>query len=387
MADEVQVSAAEDLVFPVEIASELPNASQALPEKGASRLSADRLLDLGALYQALSGDSVVDTSRSYFQDRATVERFLRLCCFDTDNPLEMAAVDALRAEAVTYLTEIHGYQLPVEVAKPKEIYQLFLAAGQGSGESSRFAGMILKVMHILYHISSRELVFNMRVSEAELLSRLNGRVFKVIDEMRAQGITVCEFAAGKKRRSSITTKLLAKRDTVATHIFDKLRFRIVVKSREDLLNALVHIMRNLLPFNFVMPGQSENGIITLQDVTRSFGVEKSFLEKFWGSTDILVRDQVSGDTHENEFSGPGYRCVNFVAEIPLRLDDMTQDARPAIGSVETEIQLVDATTEQANTQGENSHHRYKARQRVHVRSRLEGINWTGKGLPRFEDVE
>lgn len=361
------------------------------PPKVSSRLppglSPDRLLDLGAVYQALAGDSVVDSARSYFQDRSTIERFLRLCCFDTDNPIEMASVDALRAEAVTYLSELHGYQIPVEVAQPKEIYELFLTASTGDAESSRFACMILKVMHILYHISSRELVFNMRISEAELLARLNSKVFRVIDEMRAEGITVCEFAAGKKRRSSITTKLLAKRDTVATHIFDKLRFRIVVKSRDDLINALIYIMRNLLPFNFVMPGQSENGIITIDDVTRVFGVDPQFLKSFWGDTGVLVKEQKELATQENEFSGPGYRCVNFVAEIPLRLDDMGVEASPAIGAVETEIQLVDAMTEKANSRGENSHERYKARQRVHVRKRLEGIDSLHARLPRFEDID
>ena len=53
--------------------------------------------------------------------------------------------------------------------------------------------------------------------------------------------------------------------------------------------------------------------------------------------------------------------------------------------METEIQLVDARTEQANSRGENSHERYKARQRVHVRRRLEGINSVEERLPRFED--
>lgn len=386
MEDKLQISDNQNLSIPVvppadDDSFEAPRLSPKLPEG----LSADRLLDLGAVYQALAGDSIVDSTRSYFQDRSTVERFLRLCCFDTDNPIEMASVDALRAEAVDYLTEVHGYQVPVAVARPKDIYDLFLTASSGVGEDSRFACMVLKVMHILYHISSRELVFNMRISEAELLARLNTKVFRVIDEMRAEGITVCEFAAGKKRRSSLTTKLLAKRDTVATHIFDKLRFRIVVKSREDLINALIYIMRKLLPFNFVMPGQSENGIITISDVTSVFGVDPEFLTRFWGDTGVLAKERDELATHENEFSGPGYRCVNFVAEIPLRLDDMGVDACPAIGSVETEIQLVDARTEQANSRGENSHERYKARQRVHVRRRLEGINSVEERLPRFED--
>ena len=37
----------------------------------------------------------------------------------------MASVDAMRAEAVDYLTEVHGYQVPVDVARPKDIYDIF----------------------------------------------------------------------------------------------------------------------------------------------------------------------------------------------------------------------------------------------------------------------
>ena len=41
------------------------------------------------------------------------------------------------------------------------------------------------------------------VSEAELLARLNSKVFQAIDAMRASGVAIDEFATGKKARTSL----------------------------------------------------------------------------------------------------------------------------------------------------------------------------------------
>ena len=349
-------------------------------------LNPSQLYELSAIRQALTGESVVDRDQLYFGERSDVDQFLRLCGYDTDNPLEMTRLNDLRAEAVRYLTEVQGYQIPVELARSAEIHHLFDVATNGEVTERQFASMIFKVLHILYHITARELVFNTRVSEAELLSRLNTKVFRVIDEMRAAGVGVCEFAAGKKMRTSLTTKLLAKRTTLATHIFDKLRFRIIVKSREDLVKGLIYLMRHLVPFNYVLPGQSENSIITGNDLARVFGTQPETVRQFWAGSPLADPAEPPSQ-EENAFSGPSYRCVNFVAEIPLRLDDLAPEIGPAIAAVETEVQLVDAATEQANTRGENSHSLYKERQRIHVRQRLEGPNASKYCLPRFEDAE
>jgi uncharacterized protein (TIGR04552 family) len=80
----------------------------------------------------------------------------------------------------------------------------------------------------------------------------------------------------------------------------------------------------------------------------------------------------------NEFSGPSYRVVNFVADLPVRVDkllhrspddDLFMD-NGAVVFVLTEFQIVDARTAEANEIGENSHDRYKERQIMRVKARL-----------------
>ena len=80
---------------------------------------------------------------------------------------------------------------------------------------------------------------------------------------------------------------------------------------------------------------------------------------------------------EPEFSGPGYRVINFVADLPVRIDSFVCRAGdPLYGDygqivfVLTEFQIVDQAISITNEQGENSHQRYKERQHARVPARL-----------------
>ena len=78
----------------------------------------------------------------------------------------------------------------------------------------------------------------------------------------------------------------------------------------------------------------------------------------------------------NVFSSRGYRMLNFVADVPLRLNAaLTEVNSPAlsnnfIGFLMVEFQICDEATDRANQEGENSHLAYKARQKKQVLQRL-----------------
>jgi uncharacterized protein (TIGR04552 family) len=341
-----------------------PGGGDKQPAPGGGGYSA---ADLAAVKLALTGESAVDMPRLFFADRAAVDAFLRLLEFDTDNPLDLQRLRELHNDATQYLADIYRYRLPKQVEQPDDIHELFLHAAHGPRRVQRFACMALKVMHIFHHLQAREMVFNSTISEAELADRLNTKVFGTIDRLRAAGIHVLEFAAGKKTRESLVTKLLVKRQTWASAIFDKVRFRIVVETRDQLVHALALLLRHLVPFNYTIPEQSQNNLITLEDLAR-FNVPTDVLGEAWGDGQMpLVRRSDA----QNEFSGPTYRCINFVADIPLRIDDAVAMPPPAIAFVQAEIQLVDAATNDDNNKGENAHALYKKRQHDRVRARIE----------------
>lgn len=332
---------------------------------------------LTILRHVLAGESAVDLHRLWLNDRQSVERFLRLHQFDTDNPLDVGRLRDLLHEAVEYLSDAFRFEVPDEVAQPAEIHDLFLTASHGPARQRRMACMVLKVMHIQHHIAGRETVFGAKVSEAKLADRLGRRILRVVDQLRASGIDVLEYAGGKKSHASMLTKLLAKRTTLANQIFDRLRFSITVRTRDDLVRTILLLAEEFAPFNYVVPGQSQNGIITLGDVARVLDIEPQIVWEEWTRGRDTPAADGSAPTPPNEFSGRSYRCVNFVADIPMRIDDLMPTATPAIAFAQTEIQLFDEETARANNEGENAHTRYKKRQYARVRARLEGR--LGKG--------
>jgi uncharacterized protein (TIGR04552 family) len=152
---------------------------------------------------------------------------------------------------------------------------------------------------------------------------------------------------------------MAKRSTLAANIYDKLRFRLIVPSFADLVPTLTTLTRQLIPFNYVVPGESVNQLVDLQQF----------------SQDRLESSGPRPSEPYNEFSGPEYRIINFVADLPLRIERLVPrtEIPPSTAHVVfvlTEFQVADKATALRNESGASSHEAYKARQNERVRMRL-----------------
>jgi uncharacterized protein (TIGR04552 family) len=329
----------------------------------AARLA--QCADLALLRLMVTGESVVDLPRLWFMSRPAVEDFVRLCGLNLASAADGARLREMRQRAVAFLCDTHSQRLPAEVLNCDDVGELLLMASQARGRLRRSACMVLKVMHIIHHLTGREQLLAMPMAESELYSRISAKTESVVARMRGAGIGVVEFAGGQKPRDSLITKLLAKRSTLASQIFDRVRFRLIVETRDDLVRALLYLAHHLCPFNYVIPEQSHNAIVTAADVARVLDLPLTFVRPFWGT---LAAPHGS----PNEFSGRTYRCVNFAADIPLRIEDVAPVTAPAVLFVQTELQLMDAASAASNERGENNHQRYKRRQVQRVRQRLAG---------------
>jgi uncharacterized protein (TIGR04552 family) len=348
-----------------------------------SRLEQATLGDVEAMRLLLRGGSVIDWHRLAFADAADVERFLRVNEFDPQRAEDMERLEELRADAVEYLTRNFSYRIPDEVAHQLPARDLLLLASS-KGRRQMYACIVLKVMHVMHHLAGRELLFKLPVSDDEVFGFVEAKVVKVVEEIRGAGYPIVEFAWSRKERDSVVTKLLAKKESIAADVYDKLRFRLITRSQHDLPAVLLELLHRLVPFNYVIPGQSVNGILPFR---RLLAETPSFAR----CADQLQHDL---DTEEierlasNEFSGPSYRVINFVADLPVRIDQYlcnvpgAQDELGSVIFVLTEFQVVDADTARANEAGENSHARYKARQHDRVKFRLsQGDKGLRDGVP------
>jgi uncharacterized protein (TIGR04552 family) len=344
------------------------------------------LADLESIRLILRGDSIIDWRKLEFTPEDAAD-FLGAHELHTDDPGDRGRMEHVKSEAIAYLRRQFDYPIPRPVERSTVPELLLLASG--SGHRAMCACTILKCMHIIQHLDGRELLFLLPMSDQEVFHIVEEKVYRVIGGMLAGNFPIIEFVGGRKNKDSLITKLLSKQETIAAQIFDKLRFRVVTRTREDIFPILQYLSRRLFPVNYVVPGQSINSIFSFRSYVErsSLGPLLSQLQTHGASDDYTPSD--------NEFSADEYRIIHLVVDMPVRLPRRILDRAPAgaahLGSVIfviCEFQIVDRDTETHNELGEASHAKYKDRQKKAVMRRLQ-LGGTGEShtkIPSPTDV-
>jgi uncharacterized protein (TIGR04552 family) len=359
-----------------------------------SALSTDRLRlldqlslsDLEGIRLVLRGGSVVDWHRLNFREPREVQEFLVAQELDLTQPADQARSEAIKHAAISYLRRNFDFPIPNAIAEMEVPDLVMLASNKGHRQIC--ACTILKVMHIIHHLEARELLFMLPISDQELFHLVEQKVYRVIGSMLARGFPILEFIGGRKNKDSLYTKLLSKPETHAAQIYDKLRFRIVTRSRDDIFPTLNYLMRHVFPFNYVVPKESTNTLLPFRSYCESHGHLASMLPQLQLAPDF--EEGGSGPRPDNVFTAATYRVVHFVVDMPVRVPREVMDHAPpaawALGQVifgQTEFQVIDRETEQSNEMGDASHDAYKQRQRDAVARRLKmGLQPTTSELRR-----
>ena len=326
------------------------------------------LSDLEAVRLILAGNSVVDWNRANFRSRREVDRFLKLHLIDLKEPGDLRRISYLHSASVTYLEEHLGLRFPADLKAPTDIRDLFLTASFVGGFRRKqiLSCVILKLMHVLYHLEAAELRYQISLAESALLEAAERRILAAGQRLLDSELDVVSFYGSRKARNSVITKLLAKKEDIAATVFDKLRFRIVTSSKEGILPAITWLQQHLFPFNYVIPGQSHNNLMHFLEMLR-----------LKGETDLRsngIMDETEQSCDHNSFSGSNYKNINFIIDFPVRIDHLTERPHQSILGkvvfVMVEFQIVDQETALANESGDSAHRLYKRRQLDQVKRRL-----------------
>ncbi|MCA9608779.1 MAG: TIGR04552 family protein [Myxococcales bacterium] len=345
--------------------SEEPPRFRTLDDLSVAELEGIRLI--------LRGGSVIDWHRLNFAEEREATEFLRAQEIDLDRPADRARSEAVKSAAISYLRRTFDFPVPRPVAE-KDVRELLLLASY-KGHRQLCACAILKVMHIIHHLEARELLFMLPISDQELFHLVEQKVYRVIGSMLAQGFPLLEFIGGRKNKDSLYTKLLSKPETHAAQIYDKLRFRVVTRSAEDIFPTMNYLLRHLFAFNYVVPGESTNTLFPFRQYCRSHPHLGKLLPRLQLADDFEEQEKLLID---NQFTAKSYRVVHFVMDMPIRVPQEVMDQAPpaawALGQVifgQVEFQVIDRDTEQSNEMGDASHEAYKRRQQVAVARRLK----------------
>ncbi len=330
--------------------------------------------DLERMRLILRGGSVIDWRRLHFQTREEVDSYLRLCLFEPDDPFDRARLQRILDQAVDYLRTTFRYAVADQVAHPADIQTLFLlASGVGDARLRRIGCLVLKVMHVVHHVEARAQLHRARLDEEEMNVLVTARVDGAIAALRAEGLPIVSASGSVKTRHATITKLLAKKDTLAAQVYDRVRYRVVTADHAHVLPVLVRLCDLLIPFNFVVPGQTQNTLFSFHELVRATPELKALAPDLQVGLHLEDHDRRTGHQSgpSNEFSGVGYRVLNFVVDLPVRLPERAVDVGDGrIAFCMVELQLVDQETSVANERGENAHARYKKRQLLNVLRRL-----------------
>jgi uncharacterized protein (TIGR04552 family) len=331
--------------------------------------------DLEVLRLILRGGSVIDWRRLHFRTAEEVDRFLRLEFFDLADARDEARLRAILAQAVEYLRSAYGYRVAAPVAQPADVRTLFLLAS-GVAEPSRYrriACVVLKCMHVIHHLEARELLFRTPLRESDLADRVDRRVMAVARQMLDDGVPIVEFQGNRKSRSSLVTKLLVKRESVAAQVFDRVRYRVVTREPGDVAPVLRHLFDVLFPFNYVVPDQSENSLVPFRRVVGDHPRAAEITAHLQEPLEL----EAGKKKRANPFSEGSYRALHFVVDLPVRIDDILPPGTPAEGEdlgrvvfSMVEFQVMDWETARKNEEGSASHPRYKKRQNLTALRRL-----------------
>jgi uncharacterized protein (TIGR04552 family) len=186
--------------------------------------------------------------------------------------------------------------------------------------------------------------------------------------MRSQEIKIVQFEGSRKTTPSILTKLLCRSDSLAAEVHDRIRFRIITEDLGALFEALVYLTRKLFPFNYVLPGESRNDLLDLEATLAS--------DPYLAQLSSQLQRLPSGEGAHNPYSAKGFKMINFVVDMPVRVDDLVgqlphhNDRLGGVVFLLVEFQLVDRATHHNNSIGDNRHALYKERQVRQVVERL-----------------
>jgi len=328
------------------------------------------LQDLHEIKLLLRGESVVDWHRLHIQTGDDARRLFALNALDLDDEGDAARLERIRGQAVQYINQTLKLRLDERVGKDVALIELPVIASSEDDRHQRQACILLKVMHIIYHLDARELRTALSIADSDLFALVEESVVRMFDELRTAGVPVVEFAWSRKTRDSLITKLLVKRETSAARVFDRLRFRVVVERQEDLGPTLHVMLSRCIPFNYVVPGQTVNNLVDV-NALRDVEAEKDPHAEDSGATEVL--DPAQSNMH----SSKKFRVLNFIADLPVRVDDLFPAGREELARdrgrvvfVLAEFQVLDRTTATANETGESAHEVYKNRQHKSVKERL-----------------
>lgn len=230
----------------------------------------------------LEGGSILDVPRLEVKTIEEATEFVKAYGFDVNDPDDLALVWRFFNDAVQFIEKTLACpdrpKIPDHLRSEKailDIRRLFVMASEKKqSEDQIYACAILRVMHVMIHLTYDPRLKFFHPMQTQVLNRLdkyiyvdpsNGATYlgREDDEKRIKLL----FFKKKERKdpNREIIKLLHKSDSAVEEIYDRVGLRLVTETKLDAIRAVrVLLEKNIISLPNVRPGRSRNRLVDLK---------------------------------------------------------------------------------------------------------------------------
>lgn len=288
----------------------------------------------------LEGLSILDVSKLEMKSMEEATTFIQAYGFDTNSQEDIELLWGVFEDAVIFLEKsLADPQYPKvpdhlrhrEVVK--DLRRLLLLASEPTGNPDQmWACAILRLMHVLIHLTHDPRLKYFEQVENQVFSRLDNYIY--VDtatgatylgkKEEGESIKLLFFKRkDRKDKEREIIKLLHKAESLVEEIYDRIGFRLVTETKFDSIRAIRLLLhKNIISIPNIRPGRSKNRLVNLDRLQLEIGrieslrgvkegLNASELEKMVRRLERRITLRRQGRILLNPFSSEYYRAIQF----------------------------------------------------------------------------
>lgn len=354
--------------------------------------------DPAILNSVAGGQSAIDIPNLNIHSLDEATSFILSYGFDLSKNSEIEKIWYYHRRALVLMTEKLGFNeadIPEELRDRKflrDIRQLLLLASSillEEKELQRWSCAILRCMHVFVHSENDLFSSFSEEIQSQVLSPFQKSIWydgnthqtflrgenEDLEPIELLGFEVKPF----KTSTSTVIKLLAKPDSIAMKVFDKLGVRFVTKSLFDSFQVIRFLVsENIINFAHIMPDQSSNNLYPVdlflnvcQELSFSqANVDERMLEDLFDLRMAEAGENAKFLRKENNFSSSDYKFIKFITRKLIQIETPIPGREPFAFFYPFEVQIMDKAAHDQILSGPSEHEAYKERQTWAARKRI-----------------